>query len=399
MQPIYLDYNATTPIDPAVVEELLPFLKEGFGNPSSNHPYGQAAKQAVELARSRVAGLLGCAPAEVIFTSGGTESNNQALIGIALANGDRGRHIITSSIEHPAVLNPLHWLEGQGYSVTYLPVDGTGRVDPEAVRRAITRETILISIMHANNEVGTIQPLAEIGAIAREHGILLHTDAAQSVGKIPTRVDDLRVDLLTIAGHKLYAPKGIGALYIRRGVKIDSYLHGAGHEGGRRAGTENVPYIVALGKASELAAERLATEGERILTLRERFHASLRDLAGDVELNGHPTDRLPNTLNVSFRGVVGADLLARTPEIAASTGSACHDGSGELSGVLKAMGVSREQGFGAVRFSLGRLTTSADIDRAAEVVAVRVKELRAIRGGVSHNQVQTGLSALASCAG
>lgn len=399
MQPIYLDYNATTPIDPAVVEELLPFLNEGFGNPSSNHPYGQAAKQAVELARSRVAGLLGCDPTEVIFTSGGTESNNQALIGTALANAERGRHIITSSVEHPAVLNPLHWLEGQGYSVTYLPVDGTGRVDPEAVRRAITRETVLISIMHANNEVGTIQPLAEIGAIAREHGILLHTDAAQSVGKIPTRVDELRVDLLTIAGHKLYAPKGIGALYVRRGVKIDSYLHGAGHEGGRRAGTENVPYIVALGKAAELAAERLASDGERILSLRERFHARLRDLAGDVELNGHPTDRLPNTLNVSFRGVVGADLLARTPEIAASTGSACHDGSGELSGVLKAMGVSREQGFGAVRFSLGRLTTSDEIDRAAEIVAARVKELRAIRGGVSHNQVQTGLSALASCAG
>jgi cysteine desulfurase len=326
-----------------------------------------------------VAGLLGCDPEEIIFTSGGTESNNQALIGTALANRERGWHIITSSVEHPAVLNPLHWLEKQGYTVTFLPVDGTGRVDPEAVRRAITGETILISVMHANNEVGTIQPLAEIGAITRERAVLLHTDAAQSVGKIPTKVDELRVDLLTVAGHKLYAPKGVGALYIRRGVRIDSYLHGAGHEGGRRAGTENVPYIVALGKAAELAAERLATDAERVLALRERFHAKLRELAGEIDLNGHLTDRLPNTLNISFKGVVGADLLDQTPEIAASTGSACHDGSGELSGVLKAMGTPRAQGFGAVRFSLGRLTTVEEIDRAAEIVAMKVKELRTAR--------------------
>jgi cysteine desulfurase len=281
------------------------------------------------------------------------------------------------------VLNPLHWLEGQGFTVTYLPVDSTGRVDPEAVRQAITGETILISIMHANNEVGTIQPLAEIGAIAHGRGILLHTDAAQSVGKIQTRVDELQVDLLTVAGHKFYAPKGIGALYVRKGVKIDSYLHGAGHEGGRRAGTENVPYIVALGKAAGLAAERLASHDWKLLTLRERFHNHLRELINGVTLNGHPTERLPNTLNVSFQGVVGAELLAKTPEIAASTGSACHDGSGELSGVLKAMGTPREQGFGAVRFSLGCLTTAEEVDRAAEVVAVQVKELRAIRDGLS----------------
>jgi cysteine desulfurase len=399
MELIYLDYNATTPVDPAVVDELIPFLKEGFGNPSSNHPYGRNARQAVELARTRVAALLGCDPAEIIFTSGGTESNNQALIGAAFANSSRGRHIITTTIEHPAVLNPLHWLEGEGFTVTYLPVDGDGRVDPEAVRRAIIRETILVSVMHANNEVGTIQPLAEIGAIARERGILFHTDAAQSVGKVPTRVDELRVDLLTVAGHKFYAPKGIGALYIRRGVSINSYLHGAGHEGGRRAGTENVPYIAALGKATELAAERLSSDGGRVLALRECFHAKLRDLAGDVDLNGHPTDRLPNTLNLSFRGINGSDMLTRLPEIAASTGSACHDGSGELSGVLKAMGTPREQGFGAVRFSLGRLTTEGEIDHAAEVVAAKVWELRAIRGWVSHNLERTGLSALASCAG
>jgi len=237
MDPIYLDYNATTPIDPLVVEEMLPYLREGFGNPSSNHPYGQKARQAVDLARARVAALLACDPTEIVFTSGGTEANNQALIGTALANKGKGKHIISSAIEHPAVLNPLRWLEGEGFTVTLLPVDGTGRVDPEAVRRAITGDTILISVMHANNEVGTIQPLAEIGAIAREHGILFHTDAAQSVGKIPTRVDELRVDLLTVAGHKFYAPKGIGALYVRRGVNIAPDLHGAGHEGGRRAGT------------------------------------------------------------------------------------------------------------------------------------------------------------------
>lgn len=399
MQPIYLDYNATTPIDPAVVEELLPYLTDEFGNPSSNHPFGKMAKQAVEQARTRVAALLGSAPEEIIFTGCGTESNNQALIGTALANSDRGKHLITTTIEHPAVLNPLHWLEGQGFTVTYLPVDGTGLLAPETVRRAITGETILISVMHANNEVGTIQPLAEIGAIAREKGILFHSDAAQSVGKIPTWVDDLRVDLLTVAGHKLYAPKGIGALYIRRGTKINSYLYGAGHEGGRRAGTENVPYIVALGKAAELTAERLQIEGQRVLGLRERFLAGLIDLAGDVDLNGHPTERLPNTLNVSFRGVAGAELLARTPEIAASTGSACHDGNGELSGVLRAMGTPREQGFGAIRFSLGRHTTAEEIDRAADVVAAKVRELRAIRGGISHNLERTGLSALASCAG
>ena len=379
MQPIYLDYNATTPTDPVVVEELLPYFTEVFGNPSSNHPYGKKAREAVELGRTRVAALLGCDPTEVIFTGGGTESNNQALIGTAFANRDRGRHIISTTIEHPAVLNPLLWLEGQGFTVTFLPVDGTGRVDPETVRRAITSKTILISVMHANNEVGTIQPLAEIGEIARKKGILFHTDAAQSVGKIPTLVDGLGVDLLTVAGHKLYAPKGIGALFIRRGTKINSFLHGAGHERGLRAGTENVPYIAGVGKAAELAAQRLAADGERILSLREHFHNRLRELVDGVILNGHPTERLPNTLNVSFRLVVGADLLAKTPEIAASTGSACHDGSAELSGVLKAMEISPEQGFGAVRFSLGRFTTVKEIDLAAEVLAAKIGELRAVR--------------------
>jgi len=376
MKPIYLDYNATTPIDPLVLEEMSPYLKEHFGNPSSNHPYGKRAHEGVELGRERLAKLLGCAPAEVVFTGGGTEANNHALIGAAFANRERGNHLIATQVEHPAVLEPLRWLERHGFTVTLLPVDRNGRVDPDAVRTAATRETILISVMHANNEVGTIQPLAEIGAIARQRGILFHTDAAQSLGKILTLVDELGVDLLTVAGHKLYAPKGVGALYIRTGTRIDRFLHGAGHESGRRAGTENVPYIAALGKAAELAGERLIIERKRITELRDRFHALLEERAGEVQLNGHSAERLPNTLNVSFDGVVGAALLAQTPELAASTGSACHDGSGELSGVLKAMGSPRDQGFGAVRFSLGRLTTGEDIERAATFVGAAVRKIR-----------------------
>ena len=379
MQTIYLDYNATTPTDPAVVEELLPYLSDEFGNPSSGHSYGKKASEAVAVARAGTASLLGCDPGEVIFTGGGTESNNLSLIGTAFANRGRGRHIISTDIEHPAVLEPLQWLQEQGFSITLLPVDGSGRLDPDLVRRAITGETILISVMHANNEVGTIQPLAEIGALAHERGIIFHSDAAQSVGKIPVRVADLQVDLLTVAGHKVYAPKGIGALFIRRGIRIVPFIHGAGQEGGHRPGTENVPYIVGLGKAAELAAQRLPADGPRILSMRERLHSRLRELVGGVELNGHPTERLPNTLNVSFKGIVGADLLAQTPGIAASTGSACHEGSGELSGVLKAMGTPLEQGLGAVRFSIGRLTTVEEIDRAVEILAPKIEELRARR--------------------
>ncbi len=379
MRPIYLDYNATTPADPEVVEELLPYLSGEFGNPSSGHAYGKKAREAVELARERVAALLGCEPAEVIFTGGGTESNNQALIGAALANRERGKHIISTSIEHPAVLKPLERLSEEGFSVTLLPVDGTGRVDPDLVRRALRRDTILLSVMHANNEVGTIQPIREIGEIARERGVIFHTDAAQSVGKIPTRIGELQVDLLTVAGHKVYAPKGVGALFVRRGVKMAPCLFGAGQEGGRRPGTENVPYIVALGKAAELASRNLNKDRARLLSLRDRFHERLQALVEGVVLNGHPVERLPNTLNVSFGGIVGAELLERTPEIAASTGSACHEGTGELSGVLKAMGISREQGFGAVRLSLGRPTTEEEIERAAQAMAEKIGEMRAGR--------------------
>jgi len=375
MDPIYLDYNATTPIDPLVVDELLPWLREGFGNPSSSHHYGRQAKEAVEQARTRLAALLGADPSEIVFTSGGTESNNQALIATARAHAGRGRHIITTEIEHPAVLNPLLWLEEQGFSVTMLPVDRHGKVDPAAVERAITPETVLVSVMHANNEVGTIQPLAEIASITRRHGIVLHTDAAQSVGKIPTRVNDLQVDLMTVAGHKFYAPKGVGALYVRAGTAIESYLFGAGHESGRRAGTENVPYIVALGTAAERAQERIKAGDAATIALRDHLQARLQELVSGVELNGHRDERLPNTLNVSFPGVIGAELLELVPEIAASTGAACHGGVSKLSGVLSAMGLSPERNLGAVRLSIGQWTTRAEIERAAVLLAEGYRKL------------------------
>jgi cysteine desulfurase len=371
MKPIYLDYNATTPVDPQVLEELLPWLKEGFGNPSSSHEYGRRAKEAVERARRQVAGLLGADPSEIIFTSGGTESNNQALIATARAHAGRGRHIITTEMEHPAVLNPLLWLEELGFSLTIVPVDGDGKVDPAAIERAITPETVLISVMHANNEVGTIQPLAEIGVIAHRRGIFFHSDAAQSVGKIPTVVDDLQVDLMTVAGHKFYAPKGVGALYVRKGTAIEPYLFGAGHESGRRAGTENVPYIVALGKAAELAQQRIKGGNDEIIALRDHLQVRLQELVSGVDLNGHTAARLPNTLNLSFPGVIGAELLEQVPEIAASTGAACHGGISKLSGVLSAMGVSRERNLGAVRLSIGQWTTRDEIDQAADLLAER----------------------------
>jgi cysteine desulfurase len=376
MDPIYLDYNATTPVDPQVVEELLPWLKEGFGNPSSSHLYGRSAKEAVERARGQLAGLLGADPSEIIFTSGGTESNNQALIATARAHAGRGRHIITTEIEHPAVLNPLLWLEEQGFSLTIVPVDGEGKVDPETIERAITPETVLISVMHANNEVGTLQPLAEIGVIAHRRGIVFHTDAAQSVGKILTVVDDLQVDLLTVAGHKFYAPKGVGALYVRKGTAIEPYLLGAGHESGRRAGTENVPYIVALGKAAELAQQRIKGGNDEIIALRDHLQVRLQELVSGTELNGHAAERLPNTLNLSFPGVIGAELLEQVPEIAASTGAACHGGVSKLSGVLSAMGLSRERNLGAVRLSIGQWTTRDEINRAADLLAERYRALR-----------------------
>ncbi|MGH6893486.1 MAG: cysteine desulfurase family protein [Dongiaceae bacterium] len=361
MAPIYLDYNASAPIDPAVAAAMRPFLGEAFGNPSSGHWASAPAKAALEEARTRIAALLGCGSDEVVFTSGGSEANNLALKGAFFALRHKGEHIITTQIEHPAIHGPCKFPERLGATVTCLPVNGTGQVDPDEVRRAITPRTILISVTHANNEVGTIQPVAEIGSLARERGILFHTDAAQSVGKIPTDVETLRVDLLTIAGHKLYAPKGIGALYVRRGVALEPLIHGAGHEHGRRAGTESA--LLALGLGAACAFMRNLAPMARVQALRDRFWEALQQRFGErVVLNGHPEHRLPNTLNTSFRNQVGGELLQRLDGVAASTGSACHAGRIELSPVLKAMGVPAEIGIGAIRFSLGRATMEREID-------------------------------------
>ena len=365
MNQIYLDYNASTPIDPRVAAVMRPLLDGPYANPSATHTGGRAAREIVEHARTQVAALLGCSPDEVVFTSGGSEANNLALKGAYFALRERGDHIVTTAVEHPAIIEPARFLERLGARVTFVSVDRTGRVDPDDVRRAITPRTILVSVMHANNEVGTIEPIEEIARIAREHGVLMHTDAAQSVGKIPTRVDDLGVDLLSIAGHKLYAPKGIGAFYVRRGVRLEPLIHGAAHESGRRAGTESALLASALGAACEIATDLgPMTEVRR---LRDLFWDLLRArLAERVVLNGHPDERLPNTLNVSLVGQVGSDILAGLDGIAASTGSACHSGSVDLSPVLRAMGVPPEEGMGALRFSLGRGTTEDEIREVAE---------------------------------
>ena len=376
MDRFYMDHNATTPIAPEVAEAMQPFIFEHFGNPSSGHRLGQRTRQAVEEARGQVARLLDCTPAEVVFTSGGSESNNMALKGVAYTYRGEGNHIITSRIEHPAVLNPCRFLEKNGYEVTYLPVDGYGVVDPDSVRRAITPQTILISIMLANNEVGTIQPIAEIGQIARERGVLFHTDAAQAVGKIPINVKALHVDFLSVAGHKFYAPKGVGALYIREGVRIEPLIHGAGHEQGRRAGTENVILDVALGEAAEIALQRMERDGEYIRGLRDKLHHLLDEKVGGVILNGHPERRLPNTLNISFEGILGSELLGEMEGVFASTGSACHDRSGELSGVLAAMEVPQSIGFGAIRFSLGRGNTEEEITYVTDLIGEKVRRMR-----------------------
>jgi cysteine desulfurase len=345
-------------------------MGNAFGNPSSVHWAGVPAREIVDTARQQVAGLLGCKPGEIVFTSGGSESNNQVLKGIFFARQTTNAHIITTSVEHPAIVEPCRFLARLGAKITYLPVDATGRVDVNDLRESITADTILISIMHANNEVGTIQPIEDCAKIARQHGIPIHTDAAQSVGKIPTRVDELGVDFLTIAGHKLYAPKGIGALYIREGSQPEPLIHGAAHENGRRAGTESALLAAALGKACELAGDLSGMAGVRALT--DQFWTVLKESCGDrVVLNGHPAERLPNTLNVSFVGHVGQDILAQLPELAASTGSACHAGRVELSPVLEAMGTSPVAGAGAVRFSLGRTTTAEDI----ETISRRLIEL------------------------
>ncbi|MEQ6377067.1 cysteine desulfurase family protein [Bacillaceae bacterium S4-13-56] len=363
MKNIYLDYNASTPIAQEVKEAILPYLDTGYGNPSALHYEGVKAKEAVEKARKQVAELINASADEIIFTSGGSESNNHVLKGVFHTFQNKGKHIITTKIEHPAILNPCQYLESIGAKVTYVGVDYYGRVNPADIEKAITDETILISVMHSNNEVGTLQPIVEIGTIARKHGVLFHTDASQSIGKVPIDVKELNVDFLTIAGHKVYAPKGVGALYIRDGIEIESFMHGAGHEKGRRAGTENILLDVGLGKACELAKEQLP-KNQEIQKVRDYFWKQLQAEFGEnISLNGHPDFRLPNTLNVNFIRKIGQDLLSSIPELAASTGSACHSGEVNLSPVLKAMNVSEIEGMGAIRFSLGRNTTKEDIDQ------------------------------------
>ncbi|MGA8017978.1 MAG: cysteine desulfurase family protein [Desulfobacterales bacterium] len=377
IKPIYLDYNGTTPHAPEVVAAMRPFLEVEFGNPSSSHWYGIAPKQAVESARKQVAGILNCQPQELFFTSGGTESNNHAITGTARALRARGNHIITSTFEHPAVLEVCRYLEKDGFETTFLPVTANGLVDPAMAEKAIRPTTILITIMHANNEVGTIQPISEISRMAREHGIVMHTDAAQSVGKIPTDVQDLGVDLLSVAGHKLYAPKGIGALYIRQPLKPEKFCHGAGQERGQRAGTENVLEIVGLGKACEIAARDLQRNMAHMHQLRDRMHEGLSAKLTDQRLNGHSVKRLPNTLNLSFKGVEANRILEEIGlEVAASAGAACHSDTVEISHVLEAMGVPLEWAKGTLRFSVGRMTTAEEIDKAIEIVTRAVKKLR-----------------------
>lgn len=375
---IYLDYNATTPIDPAVAEAMKPFLYGYFGNPSSSHWFGAQSKIAIELARSQVANLLNCNADEVIFTSGGTESNNFAIKGVAYSLRKKGNHIITSQIEHPAVIEVCRYLESQGFTVTYLPVDEYGMIHTKDLEKSITPQTILITIMHANNEVGTIQPIKIIAEIAHQHNILFHTDAAQSIGKIPVDVKESGIDLLSVAGHKFYAPKGIGALYIRTGLKLEKIFHGADHEQNLRAGTENILEIVGLGQACELAKNQLLPNSKHMQEMRNSLFNGIKSRLPGAKLNGHPENSLPNTLNISFPGIEANLLLSSmgTKGIAASAGAACHSESVTISPVLAAMNVPLETAMGTIRFSTGKFTTSSQIDKAIEVVVESVLELQ-----------------------
>ncbi len=379
MKPIYLDYNATTPIAREVAEAMEPYLYDFFGNPSSSHPFGAAARKAVEAARAQVAALLDCDPSEVVFTSGGTESNNLAIKGAAMALRDKGNEIITSSVEHPAVSEVCRWLGTQGFRITILPVDAAGLVDPADLERAISSNTILVTVMHANNEVGTIQPIAEFSRIARQHGALMHTDAAQSVGKIAVTASELEADMISVAGHKLYAPKGVGALYLRGSLDLARLLHGASHESGRRPGTENVLEIVGLGFACGMAGRDLEKNRIHSLALRDRLHRGLERELGEsaVRLNGHDEMRLPNTLSLSFRDVDAGTLVAEIEEnVAVSAGAACHAEGVDISTVLEAMKVPVEWAMGTVRFSVGRYSTEEEVDRAVDIVADAVRRLQ-----------------------
>jgi cysteine desulfurase len=369
-RPVYLDYNATTPIDPAVVEAMLPYLHDRYGNASSSHVYGVEAHRAIETARAQVAALIGASPDEILFTGGGSETDNLALKGFAFAHLDERPRFLSCTIEHPAILSTLRYLTTRfGLPHTLIEVDRFGCVDLDSLRSAMSTGAVLITVMHANNEVGTIEPIEEIAAIAAAAGALVHTDAAQSAGKLPIDVRALNVDLLTIAGHKLYGPKGIGVLYVRRGTKLDPLVHGSGQELGMRAGTENVASIVGLGKAAELAAADQAEEALRLCTLRDALHHGLATHIPGLVLNGHPEQRLPNTLNVSAPGVPGFAWLGIAAGVAASTGSACHSGSPDPSPVLTAMGLPAERAAGAIRLSLGRWTTTEDITIAINELA------------------------------
>jgi cysteine desulfurase len=377
---IYLDHAATTPTRPEVVEAMLPYFADVFGNPSSIHSYGQEARGAVEEARDKVAELIGARSQEVIFTSGGTEADNLALRGIAFARRDKGDHIITTSIEHHAVLETCKFLEKGGFRITYLPVDKYGLVDPDDVKKAITDKTILVSVIHASNEVGTIEPIEELGRIAGAAGVSLHTDAVQTAGHIPLNVDKLGVDLLSISAHKLYGPKGIGALYARKGTKLVSLIHGGQQEKGRRAGTENVPAIVGLGRAVELAGQEISKGGELLVCLRDKLIKGLSEKIDNVSLNGHPTRRLPNNVNVNIDFVEGESMLLNLDleGICASTGSACSSASNEPSHVLLALGLPPEQADCSLRLTLGRENTDADIQRVVGVLPGIVAKLRAM---------------------
>jgi cysteine desulfurase len=366
--PIYLDYNATTPIDPIVVNAMMPFLKHNFGNPSSSHWFGIITRKAVAHARKQIADLINCDPEEIVFTSGGTEANNYAIRGYAFANRNKGNHIITSVIEHPAVIEVCKYLEKHDFKVTYLPVDRTGMISVNSLKKSITKDTILISIMHANNEVGTLQPISEIGDIAYERGICFHADAAQSLGKIPVDVSNMNVDLLSIAGHKIYAPKGIGALYVKQGIKLGKLIFGAKQESNYRAGTENVLEIVGLGKACEIAKQDITKNYNHMKTMRDKLWNGLTSIIPDIRLNGHPEERLPNTLNVSFLNMNDFFQLSLFLEVAASAGAACHSNRAALSHVLEAMNVPVEYAKGTIRFSTGRMTTSKEIDCAVKKI-------------------------------
>ena len=388
--PIYMDHHATTPVAPEVFEAMRPYFMEQFGNAASrSHPFGWAAEAAVETARTQVAHLIGCKPMEVVFTSGATESDNLAIKGVAYAYRDKGNHLITSQFEHHAVLDSCKRLEKEGFQVTYLPVTRCGLVDPEDLAKAITPKTVLVSIMLANNEIGTIQPLAKIGRVCRERGVLLHSDAVQGVGKIPVNVDELGVDLLSLTAHKMYGPKGVGALYVRMEkprVKLVAQMDGGGHEKGRRSGTLNVPGIVGLGKACELSGEVMAAEAARLTALRERLWAGIQTRLDRVHLNGHARLRLPGNLNVSFEGVDGGTLLLALKEVAVSSSSACSTGSIEPSHVLRALGVRHQLALSSLRFGLGRGNTEEEVDYVVERVAEQVTRLRAMTpaSGMGH---------------